>query len=182
MVSNLNIITGCTFNSNGTGHAVDLGTISANQTLNWDNNDTDYAAANGATGNETILVSVDSGVTLTINVSDTGTVPTYYNTGLGTVNVVAGQKTFTFTLSPAITGYEWRIYSVTAVGSLIGSTELAGEEVATLSSQSYTYTYTVDTIIAVQILGVNYVDKPTYYTLKNASQSVSVILTEDNNN
>jgi hypothetical protein len=63
--------------------------------MTWDNTESGYAATNGSTGNETILVSVDSGQTLTINVAATGSTPTYKNDGSGTVSVVAGQKTFT---------------------------------------------------------------------------------------
>lgn len=96
----LGSITDCTFNSDGTGHAVDLGTITTTGSLTWDNTDNDYAATNGSTGNETMVVSVDIGVTLTINVSNTASTPTYYNTGLGTVTVVAGAKTLTLTNIP----------------------------------------------------------------------------------
>jgi len=89
-VNALNSVTKGTFNSDGTGHAVDLGTISSNVSMTWDNFESGYASSNGSTGNETILVSVDSGVTLTINVATGASTPTYYNTGLGTVNVVSG--------------------------------------------------------------------------------------------
>ena len=184
LVDSLDDITDCTFNSDGTGHAVNLGTITTNTSVAWDNTDSGYAATNGSTGNETILVSVDNGITLTINVSDTASTPTYYNTGTGTVSVVTGQKTFTFTISPSLTDYEYRIYSVTALGSLTGSVELQGVEQAQLDSYDYAYTYTVDTPIAVQIIGHDndYVEAVEFYTLKNADQSVSINLSVDNNN
>ena len=95
LVSELNQVTGCTFTSSGTGHAVDLGTIAASITKNWDNSDSGYAGVDGSTGNETILVSVDSGQTLTINVASGATTPTVYNTGTGSVSVVSGQVTLT---------------------------------------------------------------------------------------
>lgn len=182
VVSSLADVTGCTFNSDGSNHAIDLGTISADVTMSWNNNLNDYAADNGSTGNEAILVNVNNGITLTINVVDGATTPKYYNTGTGIVNVIAGQKSFKFTLNPSITGYEWRIYSVTAIGSLVGAVELAGQESATLDNQTYTYSYSVDTFIAVQILGVDYVDEPTFYTLKNSNQDVTINLTKDSNN
>ena len=97
-VNDLDLVTGCTFISDGTGHAIDLGTIAATDTIGWDNSDSGYAATDGSTGNETILVSVDSGQTLTINVATGATTPTIYNTGLGTVSVVAGQVTLTITV------------------------------------------------------------------------------------
>ena len=182
VVSALADITECTFNSDGSNHAVNLGTVSADVTMSWNNLLNDYAAIDGSTGNEAILVDVDSGITLTINVVDGATTPFVNNVGLGTVNVVAGQKTFKFTLNPSMVAYEWRIYSVTAAGSLVGAVELAGEETAIADNQTYTYSYTVDTTIAVQILGVNYVDSPTFYVLKNANQDVVVNLKIDNNN
>jgi hypothetical protein len=79
-----------TFASAGTGYAVDLGTISATISMAWDCSDSGYAATDGSTGNETILVSVDSGQTLTINVNAGKTTPTINNVGAGTVVVLSG--------------------------------------------------------------------------------------------
>lgn len=175
----LDDLSGCVFNSDGTGHGVDLGTITSTQSMSWDCTDTGYTAS--SSGNETILVSVDNGITLTINVSDTATTPSVYNTGTGTVNVVAGQKTFAFTVNPSITGYEWRLYDVNATGSLTGAIELDGEETATADNQSYSYTYTVDDAVAVQIIDDNYVESVTYYTFSNANQSVTINLSTEEN-
>jgi len=179
LVNALGDITDCAFSSDGTGHAVDLGTVAATTSMTWDNLDIGYTAL--SSGNETILVNVNSGQTLTINVSATGTTPSVYNTGTGTVNVVAGQKSFSFTISPSITGYEWRIYSVTAAGSLAGSVELDGEEIATADNQSYSYTYTADTPIAVQIIDDDYEESVTYYTLINGDQAGTINLTVEEN-
>jgi hypothetical protein len=183
--STIGDVTGCTFNSDGTGHAVNLGTVSATTSMTWDNFTSGYAATNGSTGNETILVNVASGQILTINVTDRATSPTYYNTGTGTVSIVAGQKSFKFTVSPSITGYEWRIYSVTALGSLDGSVELDGEESATVDNQTYSYTYSSDTPIAVQIISQpdhDYEEEVQYFTLVNGDQDVTITLELDNNN
>lgn len=87
--------TDCTFESDGSGHAIDLGTIAADATMGWDNYDSGYAATDGSTGDETIKTSVDSGKTLTINVGSGYTTPTIYNAGAGTVTVVSGQVTTT---------------------------------------------------------------------------------------
>jgi len=92
LVSNLNIVTECTFTSDGTGHGVDLGTINTSTSLNWDNQESGYTVA--SSGNETILVNyTDTGSPLTINVVAGASTPSVYNTGAGTVNVVAGQVT-----------------------------------------------------------------------------------------
>lgn len=85
----------CTFISAGTGHAVDLGTVTSTTSMNWNCSDSGYALVDGSTGNETILVSVNSGQTLTINVAAGATTPTIKNDGLGTVSVVSGQVTLT---------------------------------------------------------------------------------------
>ena len=85
-------------------------------------------------------------------------------------------------MSPSITGYEWRIYDVTATGSLAGAVELDGEENAIADNQSYSYSYTADDAIAVQIIDEgNYVESITYYTLKNADQDVLITLTPETN-
>jgi hypothetical protein len=102
VASTLNIFDNCSFVSDGTGHAVNLGTIAATTSMNWNCNDSGYAGTNGSTGNETILVNVASGQTLTINVGSGYSTPTYYNTGAGTVSVVSGQVTTTITV--VITG------------------------------------------------------------------------------
>jgi hypothetical protein len=112
-------VTDCTFESDGSNHAVDLGTVSASTSFNWNNFATGYAAANGSTGNETILVNVASGQTLTINVGAGYTTPSVYNTGTGTVSVVAGQVTTTITVRDAATGtviQNARVYLIAGAG------------------------------------------------------------------
>jgi hypothetical protein len=87
--------------------------------MNWNCNDSGYAGTNGSTGNETIKVNVASGQTLTINVGAGYSIPTYYNTGTGTVSVVSGQVTTTITV--VITGtttpiQNARVYLVAGAG------------------------------------------------------------------
>ena len=84
-------VDGCHFVSSGTGHAVDLGTVSASATVTWKNTESGYAAQGGTAANRTILVNVATSQTLTINVATGASTPTYYNTGAGTVSVVSGQ-------------------------------------------------------------------------------------------
>lgn len=96
--NNLDNLTANTFTSGGTGHAVNLGSIAASDTMNWNNTDSGYASTDGSTGNETILVNVASGQTLTVNVGSGYSTPTVKNDGAGTVSVVAGQVTTTITV------------------------------------------------------------------------------------
>lgn len=100
-MTNLSDIADCTFNSDGTGHAVELTSIGAG-TMSWDNSDSDYAGTDGSTGNETIYVNVGSG-TLTINVASGATTPTIRTAG-ATVTVVSGQATLTVTVKDIDTG------------------------------------------------------------------------------
>lgn len=103
-VDDLDDIDTCVFNSSGTGHAIDLGTISASQTRDWDHTLTGYAAQGGTAANRAILVNVASGQTLTINVTAGATEPTYYNTGTGTVSVLTAQITIAVTVLDDDTG------------------------------------------------------------------------------
>lgn len=183
VTASLNLITGVAF-SDSAGHAVELTSIGAGS-MSWDNTLDGYDAGVAAspvtptsTGNEAIFVNVASG-TLTINVTDGASIPSIRSAG-AIVNVVAGLKTFDFTLSPSITGYEWRIYTVTAVGSLVGAVEIAGEEVATLDNQSISHNYASQPI-AVQILSGPYEEEIRYETLTAVDKSIVIDLTVDNN-
>jgi hypothetical protein len=107
------------------------------------------------------------------------------STFTGATTNFINSKQFNFTLNPAIIGYEWRIYNVTAIGSLSGAVEVAGQESATLSSQSYSYNYTADQPIGVQILSQpteDYVELVRFFTLVNTDQNVTLNLEIDNNN
>lgn len=189
LVADLSHATGNTLISSGSNHAVELTSIGAGS-MTWNNTLSGYdVGASGSpvtptnTGNEAIFVNVASG-TLTINVADGATTPSIRSAG-AIVNVVAGQKTFSFTVNPAITGYEWRIYSVDGEGAMAGAVELVGEESAIASSQQYSYSYTVDQPIAVQIISQpthDYEEVTAYYTLVNANQSVNINLKVDINN
>jgi hypothetical protein len=189
LVDNISLVTGNTFTSDGTNHAVDLGTITANITLTWNNSESGYVAGTAGTGvddktptgNETILCNVDSGFTLTINVGDNGSTPSVSNTGLGSVDVVVGQTTFAFTLNPLITGYEWRMYEDSGVPGQLGTVILDGEETATADNQSYVYTYSVDTDIVIQVIAEGYEEFQFYGTLSNINQSFTFNLEAEDN-
>lgn len=189
ITSDLVNVNGCSFISDGSNHAVELTSLGSG-TMTWNNTSSGYVsgssgspATTSSTGNEALYVNVGSG-TLTVNVADGATIPSIRTAG-ATVNVVAGLKTFTFSTLPSFTGYEWRIYEVTSLGSLSGSVEIAGEESSTNSSNSYSYSYSSDQTIAVQIIsqpGADYREEIRYYTLTNNDQSVTINLEVDNNN
>jgi len=182
LASNLNAVTKYSFVSDGSGHAVDLGTVSSNTSVTWDNSDNGYTAA--SSGNETIVVSVDNGITLTINVADGASTPSVYNTGTGTVNVVSGLVNFSFSVvdenGTAMTGYEWRLYDDQSVSGEYG-VELDGEEVATSSGQTYSYTYASDDSYFLQVMKDGYVENKTKGFLTANDQDLTIIMKTENN-
>ena len=187
----LNSVTKCTFNSDGTGYAVDIGTVDT-VSVNWDNYESGYVVGVTGTdvgvtptGNETILVSVNAGEVLTVNVQTGASTPSIANAGTGTVNVVAGLVTADWTINPSITGYEYAIYTVTAVGSLEGSAEVQHVESTVSDSFSYTYTYSAGVVVAVQIIDDgthDFEENVTYYPLSASNQSFTINLDADTNN
>jgi hypothetical protein len=188
LAATLNNMTGCTFNSDGSNHAVELNSIGAGS-MTWNNQLSGYVAGSTgspvtptSTGNEAIYVNVGSG-TLTINVAAGATIPSIRSAG-ATVNVVAGLSELAFTVSPSITGYEYRIYTVTAAGSLAGATEVQGQESATQDNQSYSYTYSAGVVYAIQILphANDYEESVTYYNASPNDQNVTINLKPDINN
>lgn len=88
------------FISDGTGHAVNLGSVAASTSFTWKNTLVGYVAGTtgdpitaGTSGNEAILCNVASGQKLTINVGTGYTVPSVKNDGSGTVAVVSAGVT-----------------------------------------------------------------------------------------
>ena len=106
------------------------------------------------------------------------------NSSTGSAVTFTNPKTFKFTISPSITGYEWRIYYITAVGSLDGAVEQDGEESAIADNQTFSYNYSADQPMAVQIiaLAADKEEENVFFTLKNGNQDVTILLTKDNNN
>lgn len=101
-------VTGTTFISDGSGHAIDLGTVdvgSSDVTMAWDNSESGYGSAQ--TSDATILVNVINGGTnqLIVNVAAGASTPTVNNTGTGgaaDVDVVAGLLTVSITVTDDI--------------------------------------------------------------------------------
>jgi len=103
-VDDLSLVTDNYFEGDGTGYAINLGTISSSTTLTWDNtfNTSNFAAVDGSTGNEVIKVNyTDTGSALVINVATGADAPTAHNTGAGTVTIQVG---YTLTLTDVPSG------------------------------------------------------------------------------
>jgi hypothetical protein len=177
-------ISNLSFVSSGTGWAMEGFSSTGSYTLNsiTYNGYDSGTGPSGATGDRALHILATAG-TATIFYPG-GDLPSYYSEGAA-VLFIADSYDFKFTLSPSITGYEWRIYSVTALGSLDGAVELTGEETATVDNQTYTYEYASDVNIGVQIISQpvkDYIESATYYILSDGDQDINIILTKDENN
>jgi len=177
-VADLGQLTNCRFTSDGTGHAVDLGTISVTDTMSWNNTDTGYAGTNGATGNETILVNVATSQTLTINVGSGYSTPTIYNTGAGTVSVVSGQVTLTITvrdINDATLLENARVYVTAAAGgSLTVGTVIIDKALTNVSgvvtdTRSYSTDQPIEGVVRFSTSPNFYKTSPISGTVNNAS-------------
>lgn len=119
------------------------------------------------------------------NLSDTYSDRVVFYDDTGTPRIPTVINTFKFTVNPSVTGYEYHIYSVDAIGSLNGAVELQGKETAASDNYTYSYVYSSDTPIAVQLLftgSLDYVESDTYYTLTNTNKDVIINLEKDLNN
>ena len=187
LTSDLAVLDGCYFVSDGSNHAVELTSIGSG-TMNWSNLLSNYVTgATGSpiaptnTGNEAIYVNVASG-SLTINVANGSSVPSIRSAG-ATVNVVAGLVTMTFNITNPPASYEYSIYSVPTLGSLAGSTELQGMETTSGGVHTLTYTYIANSHVAFQVLDKTdfYQESISFYTLGSGDQTVNITLEEDIN-
>ena len=157
----IDTVTGCNFIGDGTltpGHAVDLGTMTTTQTVNWENtldngaNQSVWAGAAGTTvgvsgtANDAILVHVNTGITLTIATTTSSTVPEVRNTGPGTVIITANTVTVQVEvldddtgLAIATTGHVYLLkksdYSTVVLNAATNGSGIV---------QDTTYAYTVD--------------------------------------
>ena len=124
-------ISGCTFTSDGTGHAIE---ISAAGTYTFAGNKfVGYAASDGSTGNEAIYNN--SGGAVTLNITGGGDTPSIRN-GSGASTTVNNNKSITLTGLKDNT--EIRVYTTGT------ATELAGIENATDgSADNRTFTFSL---------------------------------------
>lgn len=169
-------IDGASFVSAGTGHAIEFGT-SAPLTLNLNSVGlSGYAGSDGSTGNEAVWVRRTSG-TVTINVSG-GPAPSIRTDG-AIVNVVTGQRTLTITGVP--TGAEYRLYIKDPTVGKIGTTELQGAESWTGGNITYTYGYTADQDVALQVIADGFEEFLVYFALRDSDQTQTPTLEIEEN-
>lgn len=135
-------LSSCSFTKGAnTSHAVELTSIGGGS-MNWTCQLNNYVSGStgspvtaGTSGNEAIYVNVGSG-TLTINVSDGAAIPSIRSAG-ATVNVVAGQRTFTVTVKNIDTNTALenaRVYVTAAAGGGLSEGTVIIDKVLTNAS------------------------------------------------
>jgi len=162
----------CSFTSDGSNYAADLGIVTTTQTQTWNSFASSYVAGSSGTdvgvtptGNETLLVSVNSGQVLTISVADGATVPSVANSGTGTVDVVAGLVTLTLSTQ---NGNEVRIRQ--------GSYTLHHNQTVVGGEEAYSYTYAAGTKVTITVGAAGYVRKTEEYTLTDGDTTLPFTL------
>jgi hypothetical protein len=178
LTSSLNLIDGCSFISDGTGYAVDLGTITSTQAMAWNSTTTGYAATDGTTGNEVIKVTVNNAVDLTINVSGVSS-PTVHATlvGTGTISII-NAVALTIESNVSLLGAEIRIYDYNGTGGSFGD-ELQGVESAPAST--YVYSGASSNLIYIQIMKDGYEEFGQSVTMPSSPATFTANLeTEEN--
>lgn len=173
---NLSLLNNVDFIQSGLGHAIVINTPGS-YTLNGLN-----FSGYGADGSGAAAIYNNSGGLVTLNVSG-GNTPTVLN-GASASTVVNNSKTLTFNVSfagatPA--DYEWRLYEKDPASGTIGTVELDGAENETGSQIIYSYNYSVDQDVVLQIIATGYREALEEVTLINQNQTFSVILEEDPN-
>jgi len=142
-----------------------------------------YADDNNTYTNNTYDVENNSAGDVTINATGVSNISTSTNSGGGTVTIL-NTKQVVFEIEVdgvGITGYEWRLYEKNATPGIIGNVNLAGEENAASSTQTYNFTYSSDTDAVLQIIHDGYEESQTYFTLENKDKSFTINLTKEEN-
>lgn len=184
LADNLSLITGCTFESDGSNHAVNLGTISTDTSVTWANNVSSYASSNGSTGNEVILVNVASGITLTINVTSGYTSPTYYNTGTGTVTIVSS---VTLTVGGVRSSSDIFIYKTSDKTLLASADPVSVTDGSPIGGvQYYKLDYAYDTALSgtsvqVKVFNLDYINERIDYILTSGTAKINIQQRYDRN-
>ena len=158
----------------GPGHGLWLGTITSSVTRSWDGNDytgyqigvIDSAVGLSGTDSAVILVSVNSGVTLTLNLVNGATKPSFKNTGAGSVVLSAA---VTVTLTGMFDGTEVRIYETNTITEIAGVEDLTGGVGTGLSNgtaggttndNSFSFTTSQGDILDIRLFNIDFESDP----------------------
>lgn len=186
-VDSLVDIIDCNFISDGSSYAVDLGTISTTAGVTWANylsGYETYAAGGTSTGNEAVLVSVDSGKTLTINVSSGYDTPSFNNVGLGDVSVV---NSVTLEVNGVKTTTEPTNYVRCRIEKTSDQTQIMNEEAQTsyggdgFYKAIESYAFVSDTAVTIRARYRGYLPFETTGIITSAGLTVTAVWVTDPN-
>lgn len=188
-VNNVALVTGNTFEGDGTitpGHAVDLGTLGSvgGDTISWDNvlvnsgNQTEWVGAvqapstiNTGDANSAILVNIATGNSLKISVADTGSIPTVYVTGGGSLEITASEVTLLVKVVDNDTGLALANARVNIVDDATKTEILNAEcDVNGEATSSLAYTADIDVVGWVREMSLTGTD----YTPKDVSGTITI--------
>jgi len=186
----------CTFVSDGTGYAIDLGNFSGTSTMDVNctftgyDSGTDANSGTGGNANSTIRVNLqNTSDSLTINVASGTTVPTVDNVGAaGTITV---QQTVEYTVENIRSGTNLQLVEDQGGGTLVTiggvdnvSATPTGEDSGFVTSADannpgkfkvvYTYAYSADRNIYVAAVNVDFQSVYLNDVLGNTSDSIRI--------
>jgi hypothetical protein len=168
LLNNTTNVSDLMFVSGGTGHAIEI-SDATNSPFTFNNFTYDgYAATNGGTGNEVIVNTSGSPITINVSGGDTPTVDTTNSTG--TVTIIS---TITLAFSQLKDGTEVRVFeagtttAVAGVETLSGGTGtgLTGPDAAASGStddNTFSFTATVGASYDIRIFNLNWIAEPLF--------------------
>ena len=165
-------ITGCSFISGGSNHAVQA--LVAGD-YNWYNTTTDYATSNGSTGNEAFYNNSGGHINLTYQ---GGTYPYYRNGTSATTTVITPQVQLTISAPVTLVGAEVRIYDYESAPPDFG-TELDGVE--SHDAATFVFDGAAGNLIIIQIMKSGYVEFSQQYTMPTSNAGFYANLQIDTN-
>lgn len=180
--SQVNNVTGCTFTSPGTGHAMVITGTAADFTVN--NVFTGYASSNGSTGNEAIYVNIATG-NVQISYTGGGSNPSIRTAG-ATVTFASTPVTVKVTVKDASTGAvipNARVYLTRVSDSavVLPNTSLTDSNGVVTTSYSYTANADVTGVARRATSGYGTLYKPNVIsgTITSSGFDQTVLLTSD---
>ncbi len=172
LASNPSIITGCTFTSDGSNHAMQATTAGD---YNWNNTLAGYASSDGSTGNEAFYNNSGGHINLTVT---GGTTPKVRNGAGATTTVIIPDVTLSISSQVSLVGAEIRIYDLDDTLPNLG-TELAGTE--SHNASTYDFSDSAGNSIWIQIMLDGYEEFGLQTTMPSSDGDLVAILKKELN-
>lgn len=176
--ANAALISNSSFESAGTGHAIEIGGTAANITLTGITF-TDYAGSNGSTGNEAIYVNIANG-NMTIGITGGGNIPSIRTAG-ATVTVINSVDITVRVVDSSNSPVE---NAQTAIYKTSDGAELMNQDTIANGTATTSFNYTADTNIYIRVRksstgATKYYPASTTGTITSSGFSTTITLIED---